>query len=335
MPHPRTDRRFRGHPSAFWGLVGSGLMALLLGGCPPIDQCNYEGKTYRVGETFPATDGCNSCSCTEGGSVACTLIACLPPPGGCRHTGCSGQLCSDHDVASTCEFRDEYACYQAAVCARQPNGTCGFTPSEALMQCLAHGGSGDGGVTPDAGLTSDAGTSDAGTRDTGTVSDAAPGGDAASSCDFASSYEYGRIGGFVAWNARSYLSPGNHYRYVRTPVRGAGTEASCAPVMPACGALDVITAYDIEAHDLTNADVRAAMAEPSPPLFGYDQRPVDGQVFEFKTSAGASFLIGADCAGRADCRAIPAGVKQLRDRLLALDAQQLAAPACKAAGLSP
>jgi hypothetical protein len=288
-------------PRSVAALVGSGLMALLFAGCPPDDDCQYAGKSHRVGDHFPSTDGCNQCSCTAQG-VACTLIACVPSPSDCRRTGCSGQLCADHDVASTCEYRSEYACYLTAACERQADGTCAFTPTDELARCLANGGPGDAGV----------------------------------SCDFSTSYDYGPIGGFVAWTSRSYLSPGNQYRHVRAPVRGSGsTETSCAPAMPPCGAQDIITAYDIEVHDLTSADVRAALAEAPPPLFGYDQRPVDGSVFEFKTAKGSSFLVGSDCGTMAGCRAIPPGIKQLRDRLVALDAQQLSDPACKAAGLSP
>lgn len=42
----------------------------------PSVTCEYEGETYEVGEGFTASDGCNSCSCTETGEVACTLMAC-------------------------------------------------------------------------------------------------------------------------------------------------------------------------------------------------------------------------------------------------------------------
>jgi hypothetical protein len=56
----------------------------------------------------------------------------------CAKQGCSGQICADHSVITTCEFRPEYACYQAATCARQANGQCGWTPSAALTSCLAH-----------------------------------------------------------------------------------------------------------------------------------------------------------------------------------------------------
>lgn len=40
-------------------------------------SCTHEGKTYKSGASFPAGDGCNSCSCQNGG-IACTLMACDP-----------------------------------------------------------------------------------------------------------------------------------------------------------------------------------------------------------------------------------------------------------------
>lgn len=63
----------------------------------------------------------------------------LTPPGvtkECRKTGCSGQICSDTDVTTTCEYKEEYACYQSARCERQPNGACGFTQTSQLEICL-------------------------------------------------------------------------------------------------------------------------------------------------------------------------------------------------------
>jgi hypothetical protein len=55
----------------------------------------------------------------------------------CIKTGCSSQICSDHTVMSTCEWRDEYACYQTAACERQADGNCGFTRTRELTACLA------------------------------------------------------------------------------------------------------------------------------------------------------------------------------------------------------
>jgi hypothetical protein len=57
--------------------------------------------------------------------------------GGCYIGGCSSQICSDQpDAVSTCEFREEYACYRTAKCERQTNGQCGWTQTTALTMCL-------------------------------------------------------------------------------------------------------------------------------------------------------------------------------------------------------
>lgn len=44
------------------------------GSCQPT-TCTYDGVEYAVGDSFPALDGCNVCSCTAGG-VACTKMYC-------------------------------------------------------------------------------------------------------------------------------------------------------------------------------------------------------------------------------------------------------------------
>lgn len=58
--------------------------------------------------------------------------------GSCHVGGCSGQLCVDakDDGISTCEWREEYACYQKATCERQKSGSCGWTETKALRACL-------------------------------------------------------------------------------------------------------------------------------------------------------------------------------------------------------
>ncbi|MGZ5626995.1 MAG: hypothetical protein ACXWFA_09755 [Methylobacter sp.] len=63
----------------------------------------------------------------------------LIPLGGCVVSGCSGQLCveaSGEGVATTCEYREEYACYKTAACERQASGQCGWTETPTLAQCL-------------------------------------------------------------------------------------------------------------------------------------------------------------------------------------------------------
>jgi len=54
----------------------------------------------------------------------------------CMKTGCSGQVCSDQDVITTCEYRTEYECYKKGACERQANGECGWTQTKELTSCL-------------------------------------------------------------------------------------------------------------------------------------------------------------------------------------------------------
>jgi hypothetical protein len=46
--------------------------------------CDYGGQHHAPGESFPAGDGCNTCSCGFDGSVGCTLAYCM---GGCDYQG--------------------------------------------------------------------------------------------------------------------------------------------------------------------------------------------------------------------------------------------------------
>ena len=76
---------------------------------------------------------------------------CDAPPGeGCVRAGCSDHLCVEEgmDIASTCEWRPVYECYQQATCGRQENGQCGFTPTHELVECLERHGEGMCRVDP-------------------------------------------------------------------------------------------------------------------------------------------------------------------------------------------
>jgi hypothetical protein len=73
-------------------------------------SCRYDGKIYRIGERFPATDGCNTCSCEAGGAVACTEIACAPSS--CLYEGKSyspGDSFPASDGCNTCTCGDSGA----------------------------------------------------------------------------------------------------------------------------------------------------------------------------------------------------------------------------------
>ena len=118
---------FPSNPDAYWCIPG------------PI-RCNCPG----VFEPVCGGDGRNYINACE---AACADVGirhegyCEEPPGeGCVRAGCSDHLCVDEgvDIASTCEWRPVYACYQQATCERQQNGQCGFTPTHELVECLEH-----------------------------------------------------------------------------------------------------------------------------------------------------------------------------------------------------
>ena len=54
--------------------------------------CSSGGKTYPAGATFPATDGCNACTCNEDGFVSCTVKACESDAGASGSPGDSSCL---------------------------------------------------------------------------------------------------------------------------------------------------------------------------------------------------------------------------------------------------
>jgi hypothetical protein len=124
--------------------------------CPPNWTCIENGMISDVGGKchqncggfagFMCSDANDECvdnpndSCDPmNGGADCGGI-CMPKAasGTCKKTGCSGQICADQDMFSTCEWRDEYACYQTATCERQSTGNCGWTMTPQLTSCLAN-----------------------------------------------------------------------------------------------------------------------------------------------------------------------------------------------------
>lgn len=69
---------------------------------------------------------------------------------GCAIGGCSSQICGEQGevegMVTTCEWREEYACYAASRCERQASGRCGWTETAEFSQCLT------GVAPPDAGM---------------------------------------------------------------------------------------------------------------------------------------------------------------------------------------
>jgi hypothetical protein len=70
----------------FFGLMGFD--------CGGGKDCPYNGATYHSGDNFPASDGCNSCSCDDG-QVTCTTRPC---PVGKWFATCGDPVCHGHTV---------------------------------------------------------------------------------------------------------------------------------------------------------------------------------------------------------------------------------------------
>src|SRR5438309_1711101 len=80
---------------------------------------------------------CSALSCARQARDAGAGAAPATQDSACRKTGCSGEICSDKDISSTCEAKEEFACYKDAECIRQASGSCAFTPTPELLGCVA------------------------------------------------------------------------------------------------------------------------------------------------------------------------------------------------------
>lgn len=151
-------------------------------------------------------------------------------------------------------------------------------------------------------------------------------------CAFDATYTYGPNGGLLANTVQTTLTPPASYQHTTTFVHFADPPAplSCSPALPACADGARIDVSDI-ARDLADPDVVHAMAMTTPPLYGQDSRPTDGQMFQILRGDGHGFLAGPTCYTTEFCNGpVPAGIVRLVADLQALDQQQLADPSCAA-----
>jgi Pacifastin inhibitor (LCMII) len=85
-------------------------------------SCVYDDNEYADGQTFPSTDGCNTCSCDDG-AVACTERACdVMPEGGCNYAGtvyADGAIFPSEDGLDTC-----WCVAEAVACTNSGGGDC-------------------------------------------------------------------------------------------------------------------------------------------------------------------------------------------------------------------
>ena len=66
--------------------------------------------------------------------------------GPCFRTGCSGEVCADHDVGTICVMQPWYVCLALTECTLQPDNECGWTETEEFLQCVDEKSDGGGSI---------------------------------------------------------------------------------------------------------------------------------------------------------------------------------------------
>ena len=158
-------------------------------------------------------------------------------------------------------------------------------------------------------------------------------------CTLPTAVTFGAAGGMVLYEDQYKLDPTLGLNITRN-YNGRGSSGmdgatirTCTPTLPACGASAVVSVSTVVA-DLATADVQAAFALGTTPIatpvFGVDERPVDGTIWSITLDSGGSVLVGVTCPSptTSSCRPTPAGVQKLADDLQSLASAMSIQSAC-------
>ncbi len=150
-----------------------GTMSCTLIDCSP-EGCAYQGTSYAFGESFPAGDGCNTCTCQANGSIGCTEIGCnlcltieneyqtayemaktcnpTLSVEQCTHQGFAGLQCgcdtyfnaqNSEAIAKLSELAEEYAvssCGYDVLCGACAAPSSGYCSAEGRCEDLSYSG---------------------------------------------------------------------------------------------------------------------------------------------------------------------------------------------------
>src|SRR5262245_33718082 len=163
------------------------------------------------------------------------------------------------------------------------------------------GSNGSGGSKAGTGGSGGTGSSSGGSSSSGGT-----GGASACGC-VDNELSWNRDGGFVAYRETTTLAPCHHFAFMREPLQTDPPSQVCVNPLDSC--IDTVDPADIQAA-LEDQDVIMAFVQ-SPVLYGFDTRPVDGQVFQIHAS-DRLIEIGMPCNAQVDCTDAPAGVLALQ-----------------------
>lgn len=109
------------------------VLAVLAAGCI-LPGLTPEPTAVPTATIVPTPAATPTPAFTVPGIGACALDA------QCMASGCSGQVCANESVITTCEWREEYACYAHASCGCV-NGSCAWSERDGeFASCLADAG---------------------------------------------------------------------------------------------------------------------------------------------------------------------------------------------------
>jgi hypothetical protein len=109
-------------------------------GCRCVDA-RIKAPTPICDEALVACYSKSQCKRQKNGNCGYTLtgalekcLANLKKP--CVVGGCSGEICSDEPMISSCMFNPKFGCYKDAKCKRNAKGICSWTMTSKLERCL-------------------------------------------------------------------------------------------------------------------------------------------------------------------------------------------------------
>ena len=112
-------------------ITGYSCVACQVADCGP--QLGMPNTLCPDGKTTAGPTG----NCIGQGSGTCGWEVIECPQVVCKATGCSGQICSDQDVVTTCEWYPWYECYQKSECgAFGAGGGCGWKQTADFVACM-------------------------------------------------------------------------------------------------------------------------------------------------------------------------------------------------------